>query len=279
MKLAFNVRLIALGFLVYIIFLVLNFPADRAYAFWKSSDSFSSGASRSFALAGISGSVWSGKASVAVIKGARLENVEWVYRPWALLLGQVGLNWRFQNSSSQGSKGGSFGQGQTSLGLGGGVEFSSLEAQLPASMVASMLKMKTLQPSGTLSLNLQDVEWSGESLVSAEGRVVWRGAGVNLLKPVSLGDLTLTLETSDVEIKGVIADNGGPLSVEGLITLTEDGQYQFNGAFVARGNKDLENALRSMGRPGADGKVKVNYSGNLSKMGLVSARSPSRSKK
>jgi general secretion pathway protein N len=264
-KLAFNVRFIALGFLVYIIFLVLNFPADRAYAFWKSSDLSSSSGSRDFALSGISGSVWSGKANVAAISRTRFENVEWTYNPWALFLGQVGLSWSFKTPDSQG---GGFGQGQTSLGLGGSIEFSSLEAQLPASMVASMLKMKTLQPSGTLSLNLQDVEWGGESLVSAAGRIVWRGAGVNLLKPVPFGDLTLTLETSDVEIKGVIADNGGPLSAEGLITLTEDGQYQFKGAFAARGNKDLENALRSMGRPGVDGKVKVNYSGNLSKMRL-----------
>lgn len=265
MKLALNVRFVALGFLIYIIFLVLNFPADRAYAYWKSSES----ASQNFALAGISGSVWSGKANVAVIKRTRFENIEWTYRPWVLLLGQVGLNWRFQLPDSQGSKAGSYGQGVTSFGLDGSVSFSSLEAQLPASMVASMAKMQALQPSGSVGLNLEDVEWNGQSLVSAEGRVVWRGAGVNLLQPVSLGDLTLTLETRDDEIKGVIADGGGPLSAEGLLTLAEDGRYQFNGAFAARNDKGLENALRSMGRPGADGKVKIKYSGNLARLGIL----------
>jgi general secretion pathway protein N len=260
-KLAFNVRYILLGFLVYIIFLVLNFPADRAYAYWKSSNS----SSRNFALVGISGSVWSGKANMAAINRTSLENVEWTYRPWSLLLGQVGLSWRFQTPSSQGS---GFGQGVTSMGLGGNVDFSSLEAQLPAGLVASMVKMQALQPSGTLSLNLQDVEWNGESLMSAEGRVVWRGAGINLLRPVALGDLSLKLETSNKGVKGVLTDSGGPLSVEGLITLTEDGKYQFNGAFAARGDKDLENALRSLGRLGADGKVKVTRSGNLAKLGL-----------
>ena len=265
MKLALNVRFVALGFLIYIIFLVLNFPADRAYAYWKSSES----ASQNFALAGISGSVWSGKANVAVIKRTRFENIEWTYRPWVLLLGQVGLNWRFQLPDSQGSKAGSYGQGVTSFGLDGSVSFSSLEAQLPASVVASMAKMQALQPSGSVGLNLEDVEWNGQSLVSAEGRVVWRGAGVNLLQPVSLGDLTLTLETRDDEIKGVIADSGGSLSAEGLFTLAEDGRYQFNGAFAARNDKGLENALRSMGRPGADGKVKIKYSGNLTRLGIL----------
>ena len=264
MKLAFNVRYIVLGFLVYVIFLVLNFPADRAYAYWKSSDS----SSPEFALAGISGSVWSGKASIAAINRIRLENVEWTYRPWVLLLGQVGLSWSFQAPSSQGS----YGRGLTSWGLDGNVNFSSLEARLPASLVATMVKMKALQPSGTLNLNLQDVEWNGESLVSAEGKVVWRGAGISLLKPVSLGDLSLKLETSNDEIKGVLADNGGPLSAEGLIILAEDGRYQFNGAFVARGNSpqktELENVLRTMGKQGSDGKVKVARSGTLAKLGL-----------
>ena len=270
MKLAFNVRFLVLGLLTYIIFLVLTFPAERAYAYWKSSDISSSTASRNFALTGISGSVWSGKANAAVIQNTRLDNIEWTLRPWTLLLGQVGLGWRFQLPDSQGSKQASYGQGVTALGLDGSVDFSSLEAQVPASIVASMAKMKALQPSGTLSLNLQDVEWNGQSLVSAEGRVVWRAAGVNLFTPVSLGDLTLTLETNDVEIKGVIADSGGPLSAEGLFTLEEDGKYQFNGAFSARGDsKELKNALRSMGRPGADGKVKISYSGNLAKLGIL----------
>ncbi len=273
MKLAFNVRFIVLGLLTYIIFLVLSFPADRAYAYLKSSDSSSSNASRSFALTGISGSVWSGKADVVAIKKTRFENVEWTLRPWVLLLGEVGLSWHFRNSDTQGSKAGSFGQGVTSLGLNGSVSFSSLEAQIPASMVASITKMQALQPSGSISLNLQDVEWNGQSLVSAEGRIVWRGAGVNLFKPISLGDLTLTLETRDDEVKGVIADGGGPLSIDGLLTLEEDGKYQFNGAFAARGDKVLENALRSMGRPGADGKVKITYSGNLAGLGILPTRS------
>ena len=140
-----------------------------------------------------------------------------------------------------------------------------------------MVNLKALQPSGSLNLNLNNVKWTGESLASAEGRIVWRGAEINLLKPVELGDLTLTLETSNDEVRGVIKDSGGPLSAEGVVTLAEDGRYKVNGAFATRGNnpdsKELENALRSMGKPGADGKVKVTHSGTLSKLGLIPARS------
>jgi hypothetical protein len=189
------------------------------------------------------------------------------------VLGRVGLNWRFQFPDSQENIENGYAQGVASLGMGGRIAFSSLQAQLPAAMVGSLTKMTALQPSGSMDLNLQDVEWNGEGLVSAGGKVVWRAAGVNLLKPVSFGDLSLTVETSGDEIKGVLGDGGGPLSAEGLISLGQDGRYQFNGAFASRGNAELENALRSMGRPGADGKVKINYSGNLARLGILPTRS------
>jgi hypothetical protein len=268
-KLAFNIRYLVLGLLVYIVALLVNLPADRVYAYWKSSEH----SNRGFALSGIGGSIWSGHADVAVLKGYRLERVEWSLRPWSLLLGRVGLSWRFQFPDSQEKIENGYGQGVTSLGMGGSIVFSSLQAQLPAAIVGSLTKMAALQPSGSVDLDLQDVDWNGERLVSAGGKVVWRAAGVNLLKQMSFGDLTLKVETSGDEIKGVLADSGGPLSAEGLVSLGQDGRYQFNGAFASRGNADLENALRSMGRPGADGKVKINYSGNLARLGIVPTRS------
>ena len=264
MKLAFNPRYLILGLLVYVVFLVLSIPADRVYNYWKSSEH----ANRGFALAGISGSVWSGHADVAVMQGNRFESVEWTFRPWSLLVGEVGLNWRFQSPDSEKTHEKVFGHGVTSLGLGGSINFSSLEAQIPVSMMASLAKMKALQPSGSLSLNLQEVDWDGESLVNATGKIVWRQAGVNLLQQISFGDLTLNLDTRNDEINGLLADSGGPLSVEGLITLKEDGNYQFNGVFASRGDKGLENALRSLGPVGPNGKVKINYSGNLAKLGF-----------
>jgi general secretion pathway protein N len=268
-KLAFNIRYLVLGLLVYIAALLINLPADRVYAYWKSSEH----SNRGFALSGIGGSIWSGHADVAVLKGHRLEKVKWSLRPWSLLLGRVGLNWRFQLADSQETDANGYGQGVTSLGLGGSVAFSSLQAKLPATLVGSLAKMAALQPSGSVDLNLEDVEWNGEGLVSADGKVVWRAAGVNLLKQMSFGELSLIVETSGDEIKGVLGDSGGPLSAEGLITLGPDGRYQFNGAFASRGDTDLANALRSMGRPGADGKVKINYSGNLARLGILPARS------
>lgn len=254
-----HLPLLVFGLLVYLAALVMSFPAERAYSRWKASDS----ALPQIALSGLSGSVWSGRADVAVIQGQRLKAVEWSLRPWALLWGQVGLGWRFQLEEG-------YGQGETALGLDGSVAFSRLEGRMPAGLIASIAKAGALRPSGSVSLNLQDVLWDGQSLLLANGRVAWFDAGISLLKPIKLGDLSLSLETGDDGVKGVIADNGGPLSIDGLLSLAADGSYQFSGSFAARNNKDLERALRSLGRPGADGRIQVNQSGNLAGLGLGS---------
>jgi len=266
MRLPFNGRYLVLGVLIYIIVLILNFPAERAYAYWKNSDK----ASRSLSLGGISGSVWSGRADFGNIQGQSLENIEWRLRPWSLLLGQVGLSWSVSLSNPGGVKG--HGNGVTSMGLDGSIDFSSLEARIPASVTAEMAGMAALRPSGIVTLNLQDVEWNGQNLESAKGQVVWSSAGVSMIQPLLFGDLSMVLETGDDQIKGVLSDSGGPLSIDGVLTLKDNGTYQLNGSVSARNDNNLQNALRAMGRPGPDGKVKINYSGKLASLGLVPSR-------
>jgi hypothetical protein len=263
MKLPFDLRYPLLGLLAYVIFLVLQFPAERAYAHWQASEY----ASREIALTSIRGSVWSGHAEMVVFKGQRLEALEWRLRPWALLIGQVALGWRFRLPGDEG-----YGQGVTALGLGGSIAFKDLEARFPASLAASLGRLQALRPAGTVNLNLQGLHWDGQSLAATRGRVVWQEAEIKLLKPLELGDLALTLETTSEDVvKGVLSDAGGPLVAEGLLMLADDGGYQFSGSFGAReGADDLEQALRSLGRPGADGRVQVKHTGRLAALGFGS---------
>ncbi len=260
--------LLAFGLLVYLVALVLSFPAERAYSHWRASEN----APNNIALSGISGSVWSGKAAMAMIHDQSLENIEWSLRPWSLLFGQVGLSWRFQLPLSPGNekKGQSgYGRGSMALGLDGSVAFSTLEARLPARMIARVAKADALRPTGSVSLNLHDVLWDGQNLRSAEGRIVWNGAGISLLKPILLGDQAMTLETDANVVKGVLSDSGGPLSLDGLLTLSPEGQYVFSGSLAARNAPDLERTLRSLGRPGADGRITLKREGNLASLGLA----------
>lgn len=250
-------RLVLFGVLAYVAFLVLSFPADRVYQFWKAD----AGKQQPIALSQISGSIWSGQAGQALINGQRLEGLSWTLQPWALGAGKVALSWGAKLADG-------FGEGQLAAGLQGELEMGHLKARLPLSEI-SVRALQALQPKGTLNLNLKHVAWTGQTLSSAEGRLVWNGAGINILQDLEFGDLVLTLENTPDGVKGVLSDGGGPLQAEGVLTLSADGKYTFSGSFAARGgDQALTNALRTLGRPGADGKVKVSQSGTLAALGL-----------
>jgi hypothetical protein len=254
-------RLLAFGLLAYVAFLTLTFPAERAYAYWKQQ----AGGRAPVALGGISGSVWAGHADQALINGQRLEALHWRLHPWALFAGQVAADWSLKVDDG-------YGRGEAAAGLGGAVSLDSLEARLPLAQLP-VKALAALRPAGTLSLNLHDVKWDGTALVSASGRVVWNGAGINLFQALEFGDLSLTLETAADEVKGVLADAGGPLQAQGLLSLKPDGSYQFTGSFAARGQApELARALRTLGRMGSDGKVHISQKGTLAALGLVPRR-------
>jgi len=262
MRLRFNWRYVLIGLLAYVVFLLVQFPADRAYAWWKAGP----GAQQPVVLSGLSGTVWQGRAQRARIDGQHLQGLAWHFKPWTVLLGKLELDYEVRLHDG-------FMRGVMAADPQGAVSFEALEAKLPLAQL-SLPAITALRPSGVVNLNLQNVDWNGEALLSAQGRVVWSGAGISLLQPLQFGDLALTLETRDDTVIGELSDAGGPLQAEGLLTLKADGSYQFAGSFAARegAQSPLGRALSALGRPGADGRIPVNRSGRLADLGLVAAR-------
>ncbi len=262
MRLRLNWRYLLIGLLVYVIFLLVQFPADRAYAWWKAGP----GAQEKVVLTGLSGSVWQGRAQQALIDGQRLQGLEWHLKPWTVLFGKLEIDYEIRLNDG-------FLRGSVAADPQGAVAFDALEAKLPLAQL-SLPAIAALRPSGVVNLNLQDVDWNGEALLSAQGRVVWSDAGISLLQPLQFGDLALTLETRDDTVIGELSDAGGPLQAEGLLTLKPDSSYQFTGSFAAREGTQtpLGQALGALGRPGADGKIQVSRSGQLADLGLVPGR-------
>jgi len=252
-------RYLLIGLLAYVVFLVVQFPADRAYAWWKAGP----GAQQPLALSGLSGTVWQGSARRAQIDGQRLQGLEWHLKPWTVLFGKLAADYEIRLDDG-------FLRGSLAADPQGAVAFDALEARLPLAQL-SLKALAALRPSGVLNLNLREVDWNGEALLSAEGRVVWSGAGINLFQPLQFGDLALTLETRDDSVIAQLSDAGGPLQADGLLTLKPDGSYQFSGSFAARdgAQSPLARALRSLGRPGADGRVQVSQSGTLAALRLA----------
>jgi hypothetical protein len=247
------------GIIAYLAFLVATMPAGLAYGYWKST---LGGDKVPVNLQDVNGSVWSGKVGKATINGQSLTALTWDIKFLTLLLGIVETDIEFKVTDG-------YGKGTVGYSFFGGAYFNNVEAWLPLREVENIIKVSAFKPGGALDVKLSNVKLDNNTVVSARGDVAWHGAELTLLKKLVLGDVDVAFEPHEGGVKGVLSDQGGPLSAEGILQLNPDKSYEFDGAFGTRGNNpDLQNALRTMGRTDRDGKVKVSLKGNLEQFGF-----------
>ncbi len=214
-------------------------------------------------LEGVNGSVWSGSAAQAYVSNQQVEKLKWHFKPVQLLLGNAELALDFSMQDG-------YGKGSVGYSVFGSIYADNIEAWLPSALILPIFNLGSLQPGGALAINLTELKIKDHTVSTALGSLVWQDAEITILKPMTLGSLQIQLEPTDEGIKGVISDMGGPLQAEGLLTLTRDGKYDFNAEIAVRDpqQRDLANAIRSLGRQDSTGKVKLKQSGDLASLGL-----------
>lgn len=242
------------------IFLLGTVPAEVVYGYWKQSI----GKTTPVYLQGIGGSVWSGKASQASIAGETLQDLKWKLKPWKTLLGdaEVAMYFKMKNG---------YGKGVIGHNLLGSNYAHNVEAWLPMGWLMPMFKLGSLKAGGALAINLKELEVKNKTVATALGSLVWQDAEITILKPMPLGSLKVDLKPTSDGIEGVISDMGGPLKVEGLVSLDHEGKYEIKAELALRDpeQQDLKNAIYSLGRPDSSGKVKLQQTGNIASLGLL----------
>jgi hypothetical protein len=163
-----------------------------------------------------------------------------------------------------------YGKGSVGYNVFGSIYANNIEAWLPTALVLPMFNLGSLQPGGALAINLTELKFKDHSVTTAAGSLVWQDAEITILKSMPLGSLQIQMEPTEEGVKGVISDMGGPLQVEGLLNLTQDGKYDFSAEVAVRDpqQRDLANAIRSLGRQDKTGKVKLQQSGELASLGF-----------
>ena len=247
------------GLIAYLIFLVAMMPAGFAYGYWKK---MFGGDQVPVTLQDVNGTIWSGKVGKAIVNGQQLTKFTWNINLVTLLLGILEMDVEFKVTDG-------YAKGTVGHSVFGGTYFNNVEAWLPLSEIENIIKVAAFKPGGALDVKLSNIKLDDNTIISARGDVAWHSAELTLLKTLALGDLDVAFEPNEGGIKGVLSDQGGSLSAEGVLQLNPDKSYEFNGAFAVRSNNpDLQNALRTMGRVDRDGKVKVSLKGNLAQLGF-----------
>lgn len=247
------VKLSLIGILAYVAFSVLLIPADRLYGWFGDRQQF-------VKLYGISGTVWSGSARAAQVGGQALRAVKWQVRPWSVVTGGLNIAWSFDNGDA-------WANGVASLNMNNTLGFKNTAAKIPVSQLQPHLRIPVVLE-GMVSLDVGSLTYDPATqwVTKAEGVINWNEAGVAKVTDKPIGDFRLSVVTESDQIKGQLQDAGsGPLAATGLLEITPDRKWAFDGEISLRDQNrlDLVNVLSLFGRADPQGRMKLKQSGVL----------------
>ncbi len=241
----------AAGLLALLVFLIGDFPASLAYAWWGS-------ALAPARASGIHGTVWAGSATRVSINSARFTNVSWKLHPWTLVLLRPGYRFRARLRDGYVS-------GIAALAPDGTVHLGDVEARSDLGGLATLFGMGRLPAAGEVNVLLQRAALSGGRPISARGRASVSDLTLHLGNhDVPLGAYGIVIRTDGKRITGTVQDSGGALRVNGTLSLAPQGNYGVRLALTQRRpDARLKRMLALLGRPDADGSYHVDLRGRL----------------
>lgn len=208
---------------------------------------------------GVSGTLWHGRASrmlVAVQGGwLQLGASEWELNPLSLLLLtpeiELQSHWGRQTLSAR-----------VTLRSAGDIDLQSVDLLVDAGLLRQYAPVALV---GDFAAQFDQLNIRQRALQSAQGRVVWQGAG--WLSPQgrrSLGSYAVDIRTSaEGAISGSVITLAGDLQAEGDLQLRQD-QYDIDVTLQGKGLEDpqLRQALQLVAAPAGDG-FRVKLAGEL----------------
>ena len=211
-----GLKFLPIGVVAYVLFLVVTAPAAKVIPYFESQ-------LQGARLAGLSGTLWSGRALQVSVPPVQLTQVGWQFKPLRLLLGSIAFQLDGQLSGKAFSA-------LAGRGLFSGPYLADVTGSVSAVDLMFWAGLSAVELDGELNFLLDDVEFSPDSVPAVAGQLTWKPAMV--LAPIELnlglGELTTVIE-SDGVTRGQLIANGGALTMQGEVTLQADGHYQLVG--------------------------------------------------
>lgn len=206
--------LIAAGIAAFLVCLIAMMPAHQLALRLPSA----------IVMSGVSGTIWSGRASGLVYNGHPIGAIRWSCRPWRLLL----LEWACHlNLSPAGGDMSADLQGDFG---GHGIAGRNIAGQVPIKVFEGLATPRGW--TGVLELNVDALSIVERRPADAAGTLILRSLRAPGPSGQLLGDFELTVGEGAVgtrSLTGRLRDLGGPLRVRGAIELQPDGRYLLSG--------------------------------------------------
>ena len=162
-------------------------------------------------LAGISGTLWNGRAQHASVSGWYVRNLEWQTQPLALVLGQA-------KARLSGEPHAGFFEATVGVGIGGRVTVSAATASVSLASLASALSQPGL--SGGANLRIEHLEIRDGLPVAATGRLAVDSLFAPLVyEAAPIGGYAAEFFTREDGIAASVEDTDGVLDIAGSLTV------------------------------------------------------------
>lgn len=240
-------RLILAGIATFVIGLIISFPARVAYQLFAPDE---------LKLSGINGSIWRGSAAQGTAGGVYLADVNWRFRPLALLTGKL----EFASNSKLAS---GYFDAKIAVGIGGNLTLSDVTGALALDTLATMLPLSGIE--GDVSVQFEELIVENGLPIEATGTLNIANLVSRYLSPTRLGDYKAEFQTRDDGILGSVESINGVLELGGTIKLTRDRSYEFVGKVAAKPTAPINIAqqLQLLGSPDSQGKREFRIEGQL----------------
>lgn len=241
-------RYIILGLLVMLAILVTTFPARIAYQ-WL--------APPELQLTGVTGSIWHGQAREGLAAGAYVRDIEWRFKPAALLKGQLA----FSTSSRPVS-----GTLTTDVAVtaNGNLALTDLSGSLPLGLAHPAFEQNGVN--GDLTMNFATLVISNGVPVDVEGAVMIENLFAPALSAAPLGSYRADFKSTGDGVTGTVQDTAGMLDVTGNITIDTDQSYRLLGEVraIPGAPPSIDQQLQfALGSPDANGFRPFRFEGRL----------------
>jgi general secretion pathway protein N len=198
--------------------------------------------------AGLSGTLWQGRASSLLVRGRDWGQLDWELQPWPLFNGRTEIDAVLKGAGLELL-------GRIDRAADRALDLSQVKGQIDAAWLGPALGLPLFIPTGQIDLDLPSLRIDAEGRpLAVDGRALWRNAGFSGITRASLGELMVELTGHD----GVI---DGRISHSGAADLALDGELQMRGRAYRMevrmrpdpNKTELVNALQWVGQPMAGG--------------------------
>lgn len=244
----------------YVVFLVTTLPASVVVSLINDNPQLK----RQIQLTSVTGSVWNANVSSSQIYGINFGQLEWDMHFLPLLLGEVKIHIKFNNKST-GSDNLS-GYGYITLSLGGTIKVEDFTTQVSVDAISPLMYGLPARFAGDLNVHIDELIIEKGKRLNITSRVLVSKAGLVSPQQIEYGDILIKSSKKLTGSQIVLTDQGGPLILDGNISIKGNGQYTVRLGLGARNSasSDLRGGLQFLGRQDGTGKHIYKSNGKLS---------------